>query len=177
MNNRLWAFAAALIAASPRLIALLERWALLHPYNDIYNHGRLYMKRWWLLPRWCLRYDDKAGALMPARWMPFSVRLHHIVLPDPDRHLHDHPFAFRSIVLRGSYVEQDVSGASRVVGPGSTYASPPERFHRIASVRKGGALSLFIIGRRQQDWGFLVGDGRVPWRVYLDAAANDVRRG
>ena len=43
----------------------------------------LYLRRWYLFR---------------CRW--FSVRLHHIVLPDVDRWPHDHPWPFVAIVLQ-----------------------------------------------------------------------------
>ena len=44
---------------------------------------------------------------------------------------------------------------------------PAERFHRIAIVTGAGAWSLFIMGRRVNDWGFLVDGHKVPWQQYL----------
>lgn len=35
----------------------------------------------------------------------FTLRLHHIVRSDDDRHLHDHPFSFASFLLSGGYFE------------------------------------------------------------------------
>lgn len=36
----------------------------------------------------------------------FGVMLHNIRRPDQDRALHDHPFSFVSLILRGGYVEE-----------------------------------------------------------------------
>src|SRR5258708_30113311 len=82
------------------LIALSKR----TPYFDIYNEAddSLYMGRDWLMPRWMMRPDpENDGALKPKPWVPAALRLHHIVRADLDRHFHDHPSTFVSIVLRG----------------------------------------------------------------------------
>ena len=158
----------ARLLASPAPLQWLQRRAERTPYFHIYGpDGRLYMRRWWLLPKWCLRFDPKCGALMPKPWMPFSIRLHHIMRPDADRHLHDHPFNFRSVVLAGWYVEQclfgqlDERAAAQVDGvaddlygtrairhlkAGDTYRSAAGRMHRIDGVSEGGAWSLFVMG-------------------------------
>lgn len=153
----------------PLALQWLQRRAERTPYFHIYGpDGRLYMRRWWLLPKWCLDFDSRRGYPMPKKWMPFSIRLHHIVRPDADRHLHDHPFNFRTIVLAGGYMEQtEPDGPVRPILPGDTYRSPARRFHRIAIVTDAGAWSLFIMGRRVNDWGFLVDGHKVPWQQYL----------
>ncbi len=159
------------------------------PYFDIVTDGKLYMRRWWLMPRWCLDFDMVRGYPMPKAWMPFSIRVHHIVRPDPDRHLHDHPFNFRSIVLDGWYVEErpftqltdrealridglvedeDGTRALTTITAGSTYSAQATRWHRISRLSDGGAWSLFIMGRRINGWGFLVNGKKVPWREYLE---------
>lgn len=190
----IWRAAARTMARTlgrPAALQWLARRAT--PYYDIHGaDGTLYMRRWWLLPRWCLRFDPVRGYPMPKAWMPFSVRLHHIVEPDPDRHLHDHPFNFRSVVLAGWYVEQclfdqmvgrkvrlvdgvidDSDDALGIIytPAGITYRSPAGRWHRINTISDGGAWSLFVMGRRVQDWGFLVDGRKVPWRDYLDGRA------
>ena len=167
MSDPLWSALAGWLADSPRLEALIRRVAARTPYFDIDGPGgTLYMRRWWLMPKWCLRFDPKCGALMPKPWMPFSIRLHHIMRPDADRHLHDHPFNFRSILLQGWYVERRPDGG-RTITAGETYRAPATRWHRISQLSEGGVWSLFIMGRRVNDWGFLVDGEKVPWQRYL----------
>ena len=43
--------------------------------------------------------------LIKTPW--FSVKLHWILRPDPDRDLHCHPWRFVSFVLRGGYEEYE----------------------------------------------------------------------
>jgi hypothetical protein len=42
-----------------------------------------------------------------------TVRLHHILRSDDDRHLHDHPFNFVSLLLTGGYTEVTADGVDR----------------------------------------------------------------
>lgn len=152
------------------------------PYFDIVKDGRTYMHRWWLFnpynhetrkPRW--------------RWLPFSIRVHHIVKPDDDLHLHDHPWNARTIILRGGYLEEIPAGidgrhperghriSRKCVGrfrqQGDTNPIGFGEFHRIIHVAEGGAYTLFISGRYRGDWGFQVDGEKVPWREYLGIPA------
>ena len=166
MKDAAWRPLARLLAR-PTALRWLQRLAARTPYFDIHGtDGSTYMRRWWLLPKWCLRFDPKCGALMPKPWMPFSIRLHHIMRPDANRHLHDHPFNFRSILLQGWYVERRPDGG-RTITAGETYRAPATRWHRISQLSEGGVWSLFIMGRRVNDWGFLVDGEKVPWQRYL----------
>ncbi len=170
ISEVLWSVLADRLADSPRVMAWLQRRAARTPYFDIYGPGgTLYMRRWWLMPRWCLRFDPLLGYPMPKPWMPFSVRVHHIVRPDADRHLHDHPFNFRTL-LQGWNVELRPDGG-RTITAGETYRAPATRWHRISQLSEGGVWSLFIMGRRVNDWGFLVDGEKVPWREYLGDAS------
>ena len=166
MKDTAWRLIARRLA-SPTALRWLQRLAARTPYFDIHgSDGSTYMRRWWLLPKWCLDFDSRRGYPMPKKWMPFSIRLHHIVRPDADRHLHDHPFNFRSILLQGWYVELRPDGG-RTITAGETYRAPATRWHRISQLSEGGVWSLFIMGRRVNDWGFLVDGEKVPWQRYL----------
>ena len=149
----LWNRFARWLAASPSLIGWLIARAQRHPYRDIDD----YMGRWWLV--------------RPARWLPFSVRIHHIKRADKDRHTHNHPWNFRTIVLRGMYTEEllmpDGGNRYQLNAAGMTYRRGIGDYHRIASVAKGGVWTLFIMGRKQTHWGFMVNGQHIYWREYL----------
>lgn len=83
------------------------------PYFHLYHgDGSIYMERFWLVRSGT--HPDQGNA--PATWRePFTwllqklgiaARLHCIYTPDLDRALHDHPWTFLSLVLRGWYYEE-----------------------------------------------------------------------
>src|SRR5262249_22689414 len=110
--------------------------------------------------------------LIETPW--FGVFFHRILRDDADRHLHDHPWPFVSVILRGGYFEHrnvelrdlDMFGNPAVVGseiretwhgPGSVIRHAATDFHRVALRRKGHgwqpdavipAWTLVFIGRR-----------------------------
>lgn len=165
MSNFLWD-AVAWILARPFIAAWLIARAQRTPYTHITNteDGSLYMGRWWLFNP----YDSERHETRWS-WCPISVRVHHIVRPDRDRHLHDHPWNFRTVVLRGHYVEERENRCYFVRGAGTTASLQFGSFHRIAQVSPGGVWTLFITGRYRGTWGFKVQAQKVPYRDYLGA--------
>lgn len=112
----------------------------------------------------------------------FAFYLHRIYLPDRDRHPHDHPWPFLSVILRGGYDEtmyytDDVTNSllmsDKVVfardrrwSVGSVHSFRTTWAHQITTI-KPGTISLVITGRRCRQWGFWVEDGKwIPWPEY-----------
>ena len=158
MKQRLWSAIAAYLFNHQRLVEILFARALKTPYH----HLEGYMLRWWLIA--------------PSKWLPFSARFHFILRADIDHHMHDHPWAFRSIVLSGWYEEQQLTPDGgityKVRRAGTTHRCELGQFHRINNVSENGVLTLVIIGKKQDSWGFLVNHKRVDWREYL-GVSND----
>lgn len=98
-------------------------------------------------------------------WLP-SIRVHHILRRDLDRHPHNHPWTFRTILLRGWYIEER-GGLERAYIGGDTYRCESDDFHRVKHVGDGGVWALFISGKYQHTWGFQTEDGFVPHKEYL----------
>lgn len=128
-----------------------------------------------------LHADD---SLYMGRWEFFRTRLfwprlHLIATPDLDRHLHDHPADFFSLVLHGGYVEDrpqtvdpcfDDNGVERTVtvvrGPGSFAFRRATDRHKIRIVAPN-TFTLFIFsGGKRQWWGFYTPAGKVFWKDY-----------
>lgn len=86
----------AKILAKPAVTDFLVRQAKKRPYVHIPALTGEYMERYWLVPE--------------KPWLPFAIRIHIIKRPDSDRHLHDHPFDFRTFVLDGMYIEERADG-------------------------------------------------------------------
>lgn len=175
MREYFWR-AVAYFAAKPAIAAWLMHKSQPTPYTHITSaDGKsVYMGRWWLANPYG---KDESGDPLPPRWkwLP-SVRIHHICRPDHDRHLHDHPWNARTIILCGWYRE------IRLLKSGDNY--PPievdyERtagytgrllfgeYHRITEVSPGGVWTLFITWKKRGTWGFLKEGKKVPWREYL----------
>lgn len=138
-----------------------------------------YLLRWYLIPR--------------NNWL--NVYLHKFVRDDDDRALHDHPWWFVSIMIRGGYREYQPltnsdplaslltshidfeTGDGPIVG---TYRAAPSIAFRRATQRHRVALdygkdgkpipcwTIVITGPKVRDWGFWCPRGFVPWREFTD---------
>lgn len=141
-----------------KLIAFAKR----TPYLHLYHVDRSpYMERWWIIE---------------GRWL--SIKLHHICTPDYDRHMHDHPWWFASLILRGWYVEHlpmcepaefvDGRELSRKAmrHAGSFAFRRLGARHLISEVAPEGVWTLFINGPRAKQWGFHTETGWIYWKDY-----------
>ena len=189
MLNIFWRIIAKVLAR-PAIAEWLIARAKLTPYQHIMSADgtEMYMGRWWLFNP----YSRKTHK--PALWLcPWSFRIHHIMRPDEDRDLHDHPWNARTIILRGWYTEQRLlqpddpalhlllmkaselrqsfDAAFQATEhidrrPGDTARLNHGEYHRIDQVSPGGVITLFITSKWRGDWGFLVNGVKVPWRTY-----------
>lgn len=103
------------------------------------------------------------------RCAAWGVYVHHLLRSDEERALHDHPWPFVSIVLRGGYAEiHDQTLDKRPVRvwhkPGSVLVRPAEWRHRFKVYRP--AWTLVLVGRRVRRWGFHLPTGWCWWRRY-----------
>lgn len=181
----------------------LVNWLIARAKRTPYFHlqhadGSEYMGRWWLVP---YQYGHPLDCWRnPLGWLlqqfGIAVRVHHIATPDLDRALHDHPWDFISVVLRGGYLEarpvtispcfdftadpQMYPGRVCYAGPGGEAVTHTERLagsigyrratdrHRIVAVRPD-TYTLFITFRKVQWWGFYTPMGKVYYRDYASA--------
>lgn len=109
-----------------------------------------------------------------------QVMLHQIHRSDEDREFHDHPWAFRSFIAAGAYIEHTpvfregsrawIPGESRqrLYRAGEWNDRPdPASVHRVEVVEHP-CISVVYRGPRVRDWGFLMPDGTwVPHQDYL----------
>jgi hypothetical protein len=160
--------ACARFLSRPAVVDWLIRRAMRTPYTPIITDDLLYMERFWLFNPYPPNNDGRK-----APWQfPISIRLHHICLPDQDRHQHDHPWHARTIILRGWYTEArqgeliwEDRAIHRIAGETATLRFG--EFHRITDVSLGGVWTLFVTGKYRGTWGFNVDGVKVPWRQYL----------
>ena len=111
-----------------------------------------------------IRWNERLG--LPAcpyviRWrveLPFgSLRLHHWLAPDDDRALHDHPWWFTTLVLRGGYTDRNPGGDDHLRA-GSVRYRPALHRHTVVP-DAGGAWTLLVTGPPVRSWGFWL-DGK-----------------
>jgi hypothetical protein len=98
-----------------------------------------------------------------------ALRLHIIKGSDSARIYHNHPYAFKSLLLKGSYLEYTPDG-SRRYRAGQVNFKSLEDWHRLEIVKP--VWSLVFCSPRKQDWGFWsgkVGDPFIPWRDYSES--------
>lgn len=108
-----------------------------------------------------------------------QILLHSFHQSDQDRDLHDHPWAFCAIILRGGYLE-----VAERKGSGYWFPSPRDgryrKFHRPGTllfrpakwahcvlIEEGKPVwSLVITGPRVRDWRFHTANGWLQWRKW-----------
>jgi hypothetical protein len=106
---------------------------------------------------------------------PFNVFLHKFLKSDPDD-VHDHPWPYATLILKGGYWEWiphfDTVGRKTGEyqvwrGPGHFRISKANSYHRIELDPDITAWTLFMPGPKQRDWGFLVKNQWIQWEQYL----------
>lgn len=153
----------AKVCAKPAVSEWLIKKAQKRPYLHIYGeNGEMYMGRWWLFNPYPNAEEKRKN------WFPISVRIHHIQKEDDDRHLHDHPWNARTMIIKGGYVELKEDGEMYCRSPGDTAGLKFGEYHRIVEVAPEGAWTIFITGKYRGTWGFLVDGVKVQWRKYLE---------
>ncbi len=94
---------------------------------------------------------------------PFgSLMFHKIYLTDNDC-LHDHPWGFMSIILKGGYVEHTKTG-SKLYGVGSILLRKPEFAHRLEVWQP--TWTLVFTTPKKRTWGFWTPKGWIRWIYY-----------
>lgn len=122
-----------------------------HAARRPYLHLDGYMERFWVF-----------------RTPVLSARVHRILRSDHDRDLHDHPWHYATVILRGGYYEVTQRGR-RWYGPGSVLVRRATHLHRLVVPSGGTATTLFLHARKRRTWGFRTDAGWVDWRRYVAA--------
>ena len=121
-----------------------------------------YLLRWYIIPRnrWC------------------NVYLHKFLRSDDPRALHDHPWAWFSLIFHGAYLEYTPATggfARRLCRAWRPRWGLPSALHRVELLPDHTGRSekpvwtLFLTGPRVREWGFQCGDRWVDWRTFLGA--------
>lgn len=100
--------------------------------------------------------------LLQTPW--FGIYVHQILKSDQERHPHDHPFSYSSLILSGAYHE-DVwyspdfkKRLSQSYYQGDVVEHSKLDFHKISLLTKEVWTLVFASGRTRT-WGYLLKDG------------------
>jgi len=119
--------------------------------------------------------------LKDRKWFPFNVTLHKIVRSD-DPIMHDHPWPFMTIILTGGYYEHTPKFNSkgeqfaefiRWRGPGSIIIRTSGEYHWLELDQEKPTTTLFFMGPRKRDWGFLLNNKWIHNETYLKNAKTN----
>jgi len=115
-------------------------------------------------------------------WLPFSIKIHKILLSD-DYCLHDHPWKFFSLILKGGYFEYvppinqhkfDVTSnyngndmIKKWYGPLSFLVRPAHWIHRLEIPKDKPTWTLVMTFKKTKEWGFFTKIGFINWKNYI----------
>lgn len=142
------------------LIKWIEKWTAKNRYSVIYDRvsNEAYLERNYLF-------------IKDRDTFPFNIFLHKFLKSDADD-LHDHPWNYITIILKGGYWEHTPDG-KHWRGPGHIRRCSAKSLHRIEldpSIEE--CYTLFIPGKQTRDWGFIRDGEWVYWETYLDDKMN-----
>lgn len=107
--------------------------------------------------KWAQVLGDATCPYM-TRWVLdlrlFSLRLHHFHRSDDDRHLHDHPWWFLSLILSGGYEEITERGTV-AVKPGRVVFRRASHRHAVKLLGPS-CWTIVLTGPIRRVWGFWV---------------------
>lgn len=147
----------ARLLARPRL----RNWLIARALRTPDEHLPGYMNRYWFFNPY-----NRETHKPRYPWIPFSIRIHHILRKDLGAHLHDHPWNARTFILRGGYAEYREGQLFYRIS-GDTAALKFGEFHHIDAVTEGGVWTFFVMGKFRGRWGFDVDGVKVDFKQYL----------
>lgn len=157
--------AAASVLTQSATAEWLSEYTKTMPRRTIETNGDVYMVRYTMA-----EYDSG-----------HHVYLHEIKRPDLALELHDHPWAFDTIILSGGYIEQRWQNDGRVDiirQAGTSYHCDDTTYHRIAELLAPECWTLVVTAPKSKSWSFWMPETGVvtPWREFV-AAAEQRERG
>jgi hypothetical protein len=112
---------------------------------------------------------------------PFNIFLHKFLKGDPDD-VHDHPWPYATLILKGGYYEwvPQFDSNGKMIGeirhwrgPGSFRTAQANTYHRVELKEGVTAWTLFMPGPHKREWGFLVKDKWIHNETYLTERAKN----
>lgn len=119
--------------------------------------------------------------LKDRTWFPFNVFIHKFLKSDPDD-VHDHPWPYATLILRGGYYEwiPQFNGSGKMTcevrkwrGAGHFRICSQNSYHRIELKEGVTAWTMFMPGPQKREWGFLVNNKWIANGEYLQYKANE----
>ena len=107
---------------------------------------------------------------------PFNVFLHKFLKSDPDD-VHDHPWPYATLILKGGYWEwvpkfndlgEKIGEVPHWRKPGHFRTCSANSFHRIELDPNVTCWTLFMPGPHKREWGFLVNNKWIKHDAYLN---------
>ena len=117
--------------------------------------------------------------LKDRKHFPFNVFLHKFIKSDPDD-VHDHPWPYSTLILRGGYWEwvPQFNAEGKRIGeiahwrrPGHFRICSATSFHRIELDPSVECWTLFMPGPQRREWGFLQRGQWIHNSEYLEEKA------
>lgn len=142
------------------LLRLLEKCGRKRTVMDR-QHDEPYLERYYLF-------------LKEREHFPFNIFLHKFLKSDPDD-VHDHPWPYATLILKGGYWEWvpifsmgvKVGEEKYWRGAGHFRICRSTSYHRIELEPGVTPWTLFMPGPQQREWGFLVKNKWVQHEQYL----------
>lgn len=127
------------------------------PYLKGAQAAKPYQFKWRFEAEWG-RWLGRPECPYVRRWLlwlgAFSVRIHHFVASDDPRALHDHPWWYLTVILKGGYTDVTDSGGVHLRAPAVAFRHASHR-HTV-QIDPGGVWTLLITGPQLRYWGFWV---------------------
>ncbi len=121
---------------------------------------------------------SKKGVLHFRRWKIcstrwFNIYLHYINKADEDKHMHDHPWSFWSVILKGGYIEyvghlnSQEKNNYKIVKRGFLHmAYRKKNVSHMIGVLEEPTWSLVFTGPGGRKWGYMTEDGWKDHETY-----------
>lgn len=104
--------------------------------------------------------------LKDRKHFPFNIFIHRFLKSDPDD-LHDHPWPFMTVILKGGYWEHTPKGKFWR-GPGYIKCAASKALHRVElDPTIPECWTLFFPGPQVRDWGFVKDGTWMPFDEYF----------
>ena len=122
--------------------------------------------------------------LKERKLFPFNIFLHKFLKSDPDD-VHDHPWPYATLILKGGYYEwipvfdtvgRKIGEFQTWRGPGSFRICSATSYHRIELDPNVECWTMFMPGPQRREWGFLVNNKWIHNDEYIkQRTANKVQ--